>query len=275
MNFDGRTVAMTGAPGGLGRALAAAFRRKGAKLALFGQRQDVITEMAAQLGGKDTVIGLQANVRDLRSLETAITQAADHFGGIDVIVANAGIGNAFGPLPTTSEEDWMRVIDINLNGTWRTFRAAAPHIERSKGHMLAIASLASFVHTPFHGSYGASKAAIWAMCNSLRLEYRRTGVTVGSAHPTFFKTPLLDQTQERPEMRKIWKDFAGSFKTVPIEQVVSDIVRGIERRSAHVVTPRSMGIAALTPGLLQKMTDRVAFDDKTISETAALCAPNA
>ncbi len=87
-----------------------------------------------------------------------------------------------GPLETLDPELWERVIDINLSGAWRTFRATLPHVKQTKGYLLAISSMAAFVHSPLNGPYVASKAGLWALCDATRLELRHEKVAVGSAH---------------------------------------------------------------------------------------------
>ena len=270
MKYDvaGRTVAITGAGGGLGGALAEALRARKANVALLDINLDAVTAHAERLGGSTVSRGWRANVRDLASLEEAMQGVVDHFGRLDVVIAAAGVGDVIAPLSMTDEADWERVIDINLNGIWRTFKAAAPYVEQQQGHLMAIASLASFSHSPLHSSYTASKAAVWGMCDSLRLEFRHLGVTVGSVHPTFFKTPMVDVTD--PVALKIWGNFEGQFALIPLDTVIADILRGIERRSAHVVSPRKLAIAAVAPGLIQKISDRSGYPDSAIREAIEL-----
>ena len=269
-DLDGRTVVITGAAGGLGRALAQALRARQANVVLLDIDADAVAAQAETLGGAGVAVGWRADVRDLASLENAMERAADYFGGIDVVVAGAGIANVLGPLSSTSAEDWERTIDINLNGVWRTFKAAAPYVQRQRGHLLAVASMASFVHSPLHGSYTASKAGVWALCDSLRLEMRHHGVTVGSVHPTFFKTPMVEEAMEQPASMRLWGGFEGFFKLVPLETVVTGIVRGIEHRSAQVVVPRSMRAAALAPGLMRFLIDRFGVPGQTVPDAAQL-----
>ncbi|MDV6264653.1 SDR family NAD(P)-dependent oxidoreductase [Rhodococcoides yunnanense] len=266
----GRTVVITGAAGGLGKLLAQALRARKANLVLLDLDADAVAAQAEGLGGSRVARGWRADVRDLASLETAMSEAAEHFGRIDVVIAAAGIGNVIGSLEQTEPEAFERAIDINLAGVWRTFKAAAPYVQQQRGHLMAIASMASFVHSPLHGSYTSSKAGVWALCDSLRLELRHLGVTVGSAHPTFFKTPMVDEAMSEPGAMRLWNNFEGLFELVSAESVVESILRGIERRSAQVVAPRTLRIAALAPGLLRLFIDRFAFPGNTVAEAIEL-----
>lgn len=268
-DLAGRTVLITGSTGGLGSALATALRRRGANLALLDLDADRTTQQAAELGGDTVARGWTVDVRDLDSVRSAVDAAAAHFGRLDVVIANAGIGEAIVPMTDLSPEEWERTVDINLNGVWRTFTAALPHVTKEQGHLLAISSLAAFVHAPLQGAYPASKAGVWALCDTLRLEVAHTGVTVGSVHPTFFKTPLMDGVMAQPASMRIWNNHTGMWKLIPIETVVNEIVRGIERRAAHVVAPRSNQLAAYVPGAIQAVADRMQFRGNTVREALA------
>lgn len=274
MKYDigGRTVAITGASGGLGQALAEALRARKANLVLLDLDANAVAEQAERLGGPRVARGWRADVRDLGSLEAAMREASEHFGRLDVVIAGAGIGGVQS-MGATEPEAWERAIDINLNGVWRTFKAAAPYVQEQRGHLMAIASMASFVHSPLQSSYTASKAGVWALCDSLRMELQHLGVTVGSVHPTFFKTPMVDDALANPAALRLFNNFEGLFELIPLETVVDDIVRGIERRSAHVVSPRKLRVAALAPGLLRLVTDRISFPGTTVSDAIQLAAP--
>ena len=264
-NLDGRVVAITGSTGGLGSAVCQALLDKGAKLALFDMDGAAVEAQATALGANTRA--WQVNVCSMESIDKAMEEAAAHFGGIDVVIANAGI-TAFEPLVTGDPKVFERVIDVNLLGVWRTFRAAVGHVQKRKGYLMAISSLAAFSHSPLQASYTASKAGVWAMCNSIRLELRHTGVGVGSVHPTFFHTPLMDQTFKSAAGSKIWKgNNSGLFKMVALEDVVKSIVKGIENRSDMMFVPKENSFVAHLPRLFRKILEAVEFKD---SEVAAM-----
>src|SRR5580700_1490689 len=196
-DLKGRVVAITGSTGGLGCAVAKALLAKGAKLALFDLDGASTAAQARALGDDRQVRGWPVDVTSLASLETAMDEAARHFGAIDVAIANAGI-LAVESILAADTGRFERVIDVNLNGVWRTFRAALPHVQPRQGYLMAISSMAALVHSPMQASYCASKAGVWAMCDSIRLELRNLGVGVGSVHPTFFATPMMDAIHTDP-----------------------------------------------------------------------------
>ncbi len=204
-----------------------------------------------------------------------MSTAKDHFGRIDVIIANAGI-ECMQPMWKMSPDYFERVIDINLTGVWRTFRAALPHVTEQRGYMLAISSMAAFVHSPLQGAYTASKAGVWAMCDTTRLEVRSRGVKVGSVHPTFFHTPMMDKVWADPAGVSIWGgNKTGLWRTVSLESVGESIVTGIEKRSRLIVCPRRNALFARTPGLVQPVIDRIGFSDRTIIEANRLAKSSA
>jgi len=268
-SLDGRTVLITGSTGGLGAAVAQALRARGAKLALLDIDGTAAQAQAAALGPENLSRGWAADVRQLDSVETAVNAAASHFGGIDVVIANAGI-TSMAPLETHDPSLFERVIDINLNGVWRTFRAALPYIKASKGYLLGVSSMGAFVHSPLQGPYVASKAGVWALCDATRLEVRHYGIEVGSLHPTFFKTPMMDEVQADPAGYTLWGgNKKGFWKMIPLETVVDSVVAGIERRSKLIVPTRQNAVVARVPGLLRPIVDRLGFVGNTIPDAIA------
>lgn len=272
-DLRGRVVAITGAAGGLGSALAAALRAKGAHLALFDLDPAKIEAQAKTLGGPSLARGWTANVRSMESLEEAMAEAAAHFGHIDVVIANAGI-DTMAPMATLNPEAFERVIDINLTGVWRTFRAGLPYVQKRQGYLMGISSMAAFVHSPLQASYTSSKAGVWALCDSVRLELRHLGVGVGSAHPTFFPTPLMDDVVADPAGRALWGgNDKGLWKMVSREEVVRDIVAGIERRADMVVVPKRNTVIAKAPGLFRRFIERAGFRGQDVQQAIQLASP--
>ena len=272
-DLTGRTVAITGSTGGLGSALAGALRARGANLALLDLDANLTHDQAHALGPDTVAQGWPADVRDLGSLEAALTGAAEHFGRLDVVVAGAGI-DTIAPMATLDPAAFERVIDINLTGVWRTFRAALPHVRAHRGYLLAISSMAAFVHSPLNGPYVASKAGVWALCDATRLELRHYGVGVGSVHPTFFKTPMMDDVHNDPAGNTLWGgNKSGLWKMMPLQTVVDSVVTGIEKRSSLIVPTSSNALVARIPGLVRPLVDRIGFRGNTIPEAIALANP--
>lgn len=264
-----KVVVITGSTGGLGQATAQALRDKGAKLALLDLDLNKITQQANDLGGSSNAMGWQADVCSLESLENAMASAAKHFGKIDVVIANAGIGRP-ASLEHMAPETFERTIDINLTGVFRTFRSALPYVKETQGYLLAISSLAAFVHSPLNTHYTSSKAGVWALCDSLRLELKHLNIGVGSIHPTFFQTPMMDAVQSDPAGKAVWKGNTGIWKYVAIETVVSELVEGIEKRKDIVIVPKTNKFVAKAPGLFRNIIELIGFNQKQLKQTMRL-----
>ena len=269
-NLAGRTVVITGAGGGLGSNLAKALHKKGCNLALLDVNVPRVEDLAGELGGPDRAGAWSADVRDLETLETAFAAVEAHFGRIDVVVANAGVEL----IQSVADGDpgaFERLVDINLTGVWRTFRSAIPYVQKHRGYLLGVSSMAGFIHSPLQSGYTASKAGVWALSNSLRLEMRPHGVDVGTLHPTFFNTPMHEEMLKNPAGETLWGGHRREpFKMVERDDVIRAAVGAIERRSATVTVPASNALAALAPGLLRGIIGKIGFSDETILKSAEL-----
>ena len=186
-----KVVMITGASSGLGRGMALEIAARGAHLALLARREDLLNEIVDKARAKNVkAVFATADVRDAK----AVTEAADHFrkelGPIDILVANAGIGTADHALSLTPEHA-ANVIGINVLGAVNSVAAVLPDmVKRKHGRLVAISSLAAYRGLAKSAAYCASKAALSAYFESLRIDLRRTGVGVTIIHPGFIKTAL-------------------------------------------------------------------------------------
>ncbi len=190
-------------------------------------------------------------------MDAAVTAAVAHFGGIDVVVANAGI-TAFGTLAELDPDQFEAVLDVNVAGVYRTLRATYPHLAASRGYVLVVASMAAAIHLPLQAHYCASKAAVTAMADSLRLEARVDGVDIGCLHPTFAATDLMAQTHQDPAGRQLWggNTRMSLWSMVRPEQVVATMVRMITRRSRRAAVPDRLLAVVWFDGLVQPVLER-------------------
>ncbi|MEH1712601.1 SDR family NAD(P)-dependent oxidoreductase [Acinetobacter pittii] len=268
-----KVVVITGSTGGLGLAIAQALRIKGAKLALLDLDLNKVEAQVKQLGGESVAAGWITDVRSLESIESAMANASKHFGKIDVVIANAGIAT-IESLEHMAPETFERTIDINLIGVFRTFRAAIPYMKKTQGYLLAVSSMAAFVHSPLNTHYTSSKAGVWALCDSLRLELKYSNIGVGSLHPTFFQTPMMDAVHDMPAGNAVWKGNTGIWKYVPIEEVVSAVVNGIEKRKDIIIVPKINTSIAKAPGLFRGLIEFLGFNSKQLRQTMSLSEKN-
>src|SRR5207248_1606160 len=143
-----------------------------------GIEQEALEAVAAECGG---TVAVPCDVRSRDEVEAAVAAAVDHLGGLDVVIANAGVAAQL-PINGGDPEIFERTIAVNLIGVYYTLRAAAPHISHPGGYALAISSLAAAVHPPLLGAYSASKAGVEALGDVLRMELAHTGARVGVAY---------------------------------------------------------------------------------------------
>ena len=254
-DLTGQVVVVTGAAGGLGAELSRQLAAKGARLALLGLGADDLAAVAAQVPGSAV---WEVDVTDAPALERVAEQVRQHFGRVDVLVVNAGIGHS-GALLTMDPVAYERVIEVNLLGSVRTVRAFLPALLDSRGHVLQIASLAAMVHAPLMSAYAASKAGVEAMAHSLRPELAHRGVTVGVAYLAFTDTAMVLAADADPALRALRRSLPGPFgKTYPVRPAVARLVAGIERRSPHVYAQawlRVMGaVRGQAPGIVARQS---------------------
>ena len=182
---------ITGASSGIGAGLARALGRRGARMGLVARRTDALQQLVSEVeseGGK--AIALTADVRDAASVRAAADQLREEWGQIDVLVANAGIGATTDPAKLNPEEV-ANVINVNVIGASNSVAAVVPEmVARGSGHLVVISSLAAYRGLPKSAAYCASKAAVSAFFESLRLDLEPKGLNVTIIHPGFIKTPL-------------------------------------------------------------------------------------
>src|SRR5688500_6097562 len=176
-SLTGRRVLITGAARGIGAALAQRLLARGARVALAGLEEELLEKVAASCDAPWWV----CDVSDRAQVEAAVDGAADALGGLDVVVANAGIA---GQLPLVGGDPTImeRTIAVNVLGAYYTLRAAGPHISHPSGYAVAVSSLGGAVHVPLLGAYSASTAAVEALGNTLRAGLAPTGARVGVAY---------------------------------------------------------------------------------------------
>jgi NAD(P)-dependent dehydrogenase (short-subunit alcohol dehydrogenase family) len=255
----GQVVFITGAARGIGAGTARALAARGAKVALAGLEPDELAKVAADCG--PDAAWFEADVTDADALAAAVAGTVERFGGIDVVVANAGIATG-GTVRSIDPAAWERVLEVNLFGSWRTIRAALPHVIERRGYVLQISSLAAVAHAPFMSAYCASKAGVEAMANSLRTEVARHGVDVGVAYFSWIDTDMVRGADQRASFGGMRKKMAGpAAATSSLEDCVAGVVDGIERRRRWITVPRWVRGALLLRGPLSVLVDRVSRRD--------------
>jgi len=235
-------VVITGAARGIGEKVARVAAARGARLALIGLEPDRLRTLADELGPDAS--WWEADVRDGASLRSAIDGCAETMGGIDIVVANAGIV-AYGTVRQMDATSFERVVDVNLNGVFRTLKYATPHLERSRGHVTVVASAISFTPLAGMASYAASKAGVEMLALAYRQEVAHLGVTVGLVHPSWIDTDLIRGAEaDLPSFRELRGrlPYPGNV-TTSVDRTAAAIVNGLTRRRSRVYVPHAVVVA--------------------------------
>jgi NAD(P)-dependent dehydrogenase (short-subunit alcohol dehydrogenase family) len=250
-SLAGRRVLITGAARGIGAALAQRLHQRGARVALAGIEPDLLRTVAASCGGAPW---RSCDVSDRDEVEAAVAAAVDALGGLDVVVANAGVAAQL-PLMGGDPEVMEQTIAVNLMGVYNTLRAAGPHIAHRDGYALAVASLAAAMHAPMLGAYSASKAGVEALGNTLRCELRSTGARVGVAYFAELDTDMTSRGFGTEAASKLAA--MKLTRVAPLDVGIDALERGIARRSRRVVAPAWVGLALPLRMAIQPVVDRV------------------
>jgi NAD(P)-dependent dehydrogenase (short-subunit alcohol dehydrogenase family) len=245
-SVSGKSVLITGAARGIGAESARRLAQRGAKLSLVGLEPEELEKVAAECGPDTT--WFECDVRDVDALERAVGETVERFGGIDVVVANAGIAGG-GVFRHADYETWERTIEVNLLGVTRTVRACLPQIVERQGYVLVVASVAAAIHGPGMSNYTAAKAGAEAFADSLRVELAHLGVDVGVGYFSWIDTEMVAGADRHPAFGLVRARLPGPFgKTYPLSKVGDAMADGIERRRRWIVVPGWARLVLLTRG---------------------------
>lgn len=188
--YDGLVAVVTGGASGIGAAIAAELQHRGARVAAFDLDPS---------GCPDGVLGVTVDVSDDDSVRAGVQQVVDTWGGLDVLVNNAGIG-ATGPVDANDDAEWLRVLDVNVLGVVRTSRAALPHLRRSSAAAVVnMGSIGATAGLPERALYCASKGAVLALTRAMAADHLGEGIRVNCVNPGTADTPWIDRLLARAE----------------------------------------------------------------------------
>ena len=236
IELRGSRVLITGAARGIGALTARRLHERGARLALLGIEPDLLEAVAADTGAPWHV----CDVSDRAQVDAAVEAAVAGLGGLDVVVANAGIAAQL-PLIGGDPEIFERTMAVNALGAYYVVRAAGPHISHPGGYALLTASLAAAVHLPLLSAYCASKAAVEALGDSLRTELAPTGARAGVAYFAELDTDMTSRGFATKAAARTPLGGHGLKRVAPVGPAIDAIEAGIRRRSRRVVSPGWVG----------------------------------
>jgi 3-oxoacyl-[acyl-carrier protein] reductase len=243
---------VTGASRGIGRALSAELAGRGARLGMIARGKEPLEDLADELpespdGPHATAV---ADVSKWGQTSRAIDRVAKRLGGIDLLVANAGVLH-YGPFIEQEIEEAEAMVNVNVFGTLYTVKAALRHLIAGRlGHIVIMSSAAGLRSFPWGAVYGGTKAFDRGFAEALRHELAGTGISVTTVYPGEYGTTILDHQRDR---LPAWRT---SDEERPVEELVEAIIAGVESDARAVYAPSAVRILGLS-GIAPRLTDQI------------------
>jgi NAD(P)-dependent dehydrogenase (short-subunit alcohol dehydrogenase family) len=254
--LSGKVALVTGGARGIGFATCQALIARGASVVLVDLEQSAAERAAAQL--HDTrAFGIGADVTDRGALQRAVASAVERFGGLDVVVANAGIASRVATFRAMSSESFERVLDVNLMGVCRTVEAALPQIVPRRGHVVVISSIYAFTNGIGAIPYAMSKAAVEQFGRALRAELSPHGASATVAYFGFIDTEMVHRAIDAdPLADKMLHTLPKVLhKRLQPAAAGEAIAQAIEQRKPRVIRPRRWTVLSVLRGILGPLSD--------------------
>lgn len=259
--FKDKVVLITGSSQGIGKSLAFQLAGRGAKVALNGRNPTKLEKAWSEAKEKNfEVFQVQGDVSNYENCQRIVAQVVSHFGQLDILVNNAGMSTSLARVENFHPEAPRKVMEINYLSAFYMTQHALPHLKKTKGSVLFVSSLVGLQGMPDAAPYSASKMALTALAESLRIELVQSGVSVGIAYVGFVenepgKVVLSSKGGLEP------KTIPGGFKLAPIEQVAQKIIWMLEQRRFRsvfsFVGKLMIFLKSLFPGLFFQISKRV------------------
>ncbi|WP_026899217.1 SDR family oxidoreductase [Daejeonella oryzae] len=210
-NLSNKVAYITGGTKGIGFGVAKALLEKGMRVAISGRNLSSAQEAAKSLSSDHSkVLALESDVSSLASEQKALKAVTDHFGQLDVLVANAGVGH-FAPIEQLSEEDWKNTIDTNLTGVFHSVKSGIDALKKSQGYIITIASLAGTNFFENGAAYNASKFGLVGFSQAIMLDLRKHGIKVTTIMPGSVATEFNDHVPSDADAWKIQPEDIGKL----------------------------------------------------------------
>ena len=255
-SLSGKVACVTGGARGIGFATAKELVAHGATVILVDLRDEAVQRAAAQLGA--AAIGIAADVTDREAMDDVVSTAVERFGGLDVVVANAGIASQGATALAAQEDQFERVLEVNLLGVWRSVRAALPEVARRGGHVVVVASIYAFTNGVGAAPYAMAKAGVEQLGRALRVELKQHGASASVAYFGYIDTEMVHQAIDADPLadRMIAASPRVLQKRLPPSAAGRAIVRGIERRQPRIIRPHRWTVFSVLRGIVGPLVDR-------------------
>ena len=233
-NLTNKTAYITGGSKGIGYGVAEKLMEAGVNVVITSRSQssaDQAAEALTKLGHPGKCLAVEADVRDLGSQKKAVAMARDEFGGVDIVVANAGVGH-FAPIQELTPEQWQETLDINLTGVFNTVKSSLPALIESKGYLITIASLAGTNFFAKGSAYNASKFGLVGFTQAVMLDVRQQGIKVTTIMPGSVATHFDGNTPDDSDAWKIQIEDLGQLVVDLLKMPARTLPSKVEVRPA-------------------------------------------
>jgi len=265
-DLNGKVALVTGAARGIGYETARQIHMRGASVAVVDLDPGEAREAAERIG--ERAIGIGTDVTDHAAIMQAVAETVERFGGLDVVVANAGIAQSkMATVRGIGTEEWERVFEVDLLGVWRTVRAALPQIVERKGHIVVTSSVYAFANGLLNSPYAVAKAGVESLGRGLRVELMPLGASASVAYFGWVDTKLVQDAFEQPHAGRL-QDNTPAFmrKRIQPDEAGAAVVRGIEERAPRIFAPKWWRYFSALRGIINPLIDRrMERDSETIA----------
>jgi NAD(P)-dependent dehydrogenase (short-subunit alcohol dehydrogenase family) len=265
-DLNGKVALITGAARGIGFETARQMHLRGASVAVVDIDAEEAREAAERIGPR--AIGIATDVADHTAVMQAVAETVERFGGLDVVVANAGIAQKkLATVRGIGTEEWERVFEVDMLGVWRTVRAALPQIVERQGHVVVTSSVYAFVNGVFNSPYAVAKSGVESLGRALRAELMPLGASASVAYFGWVDTKLVQDAFENngDRMQQNLPDFLR--KRITPDEAGAAVVRGIEERAPRIFAPKWWRYVSALRGIINPLLDRRFESDAAMTAT--------
>ena len=265
-DLNGKVALVTGAARGIGYETARQLHLRGASVTVLDIDAAEAREAAERIGPR--AIGLATDVTDHSAVMQSVAETVERFGGLDVVVANAGIAQKqMATVRGIGVEEWERVFEVDMLGVWRTVRAALPQVVERRGHIVVTSSVYAFVNGMLNSPYAVAKSGVESLGRSLRAELTPLGASASVAYFGWVDTKMVQDAVEvnGDRMQQNLPEFLR--KRITPDQAGAAVVRGIEERAPRIFAPKWWRYVSAFRGLINPLLDGRMDSDRRVLTT--------